>query len=109
MSMIKWIGSLREPTHSVTLKVFSYDGNGNLIERSDRNDDIITYQYDALNRLTAKLYPDDTSESYTYDANGEYVICIQELRIPLLSYTYDHGADQSCQCFYHREFFPSQM
>jgi YD repeat-containing protein len=49
-----------------------YDGNGNLISRTDARGVATTYNYDAWNRLTSKSYSDGaTSRScYQYDASG---------------------------------------
>lgn len=52
---------------------YEYDLNGNLVSQTDNNGDShkITLTYDALNRITAKTYPDDTSINYSYDADTE--------------------------------------
>jgi YD repeat-containing protein len=44
---------------------------GNLTSKTDRNGNIITYVYDALNRLTHKGYPDSTGVDYVYDLVGK--------------------------------------
>ncbi|MBK8703138.1 MAG: RHS repeat protein [Saprospiraceae bacterium] len=48
---------------------YSYDGNGNVITRTDANGNVSSYTYDALNRLTSKNYNGNT-DNYEYDANG---------------------------------------
>ena len=51
---------------------YAYDANGNLIEkRSDR--EIISYQYDALNRLTQIVQSEKTLVNYIYDAFGRRI------------------------------------
>jgi RHS repeat-associated protein len=58
---------------------YSYDNNGNLRTRRTRWGYVFTYNYDALNRMTSKIVPDDsswldTSRSrdvyYAYDNRG---------------------------------------
>jgi RHS repeat-associated protein len=56
---------------------YKYDGNGNLIEKTDRNGRVTTYEYDALNHIIhEKWYADSEDEtadrtfSYTYDIMG---------------------------------------
>ena len=43
---------------------------GNLINKTDRKNQLITYGYDGLNRLTQKSYPDTTTVNYTYDLDS---------------------------------------
>lgn len=50
---------------------FTYDPNGNLKTRTDANGQTTGYDYDALNRLIAIHYLDDTSVIYTYDSLGQ--------------------------------------
>ena len=47
----------------------SYDGNGNLLYRTDARGITTSYTYDALNRVSSKTYSDSTTPavSYTYD------------------------------------------
>ena len=42
-----------------------YDGNGNLIKKTDARGVVITYSYDAGNRLTQKSYSDSTPTANT--------------------------------------------
>jgi RHS repeat-associated protein len=67
---------------------YQYDYNGNMLSKTDRNGNITTNSYDALNRLLSASVatPDgkgDTSHTYTYGLNG--------LRTTMdgISYTYD--------------------
>ncbi|MEK6282278.1 MAG: RHS repeat-associated core domain-containing protein [Acidobacteriota bacterium] len=46
---------------------FVYDSAGNRTQRTDYNNAVTNYSYDALNRLTAINYPDATSATYSYD------------------------------------------
>ena len=51
-----------------------YDGNGNLLYKTDARGVLTTYQYDALNRLLAKIYSNDPAQTlsscYQYDTSG---------------------------------------
>ncbi len=55
---------------------YTYDENGNLKTQTDAKDQVITFDYDALNRMTSKTYSSgDPTVTYTYDntaagANG---------------------------------------
>ena len=63
------------------MTLFSYDDAGNLISKTDKEDNITTYQYDALNRLT-NVTSETNPTNYVYDsrdnlleltdANGKY-------------------------------------
>jgi RHS repeat-associated protein len=44
----------------------SYDGNGNLLSRTDANSVVTNYAYDSLNRLTSKTYPGGGAPNVTY-------------------------------------------
>ena len=66
---------------------FTYDENSNMVQRIDKNGAIIDYQYDALDRLQSVFYPDDTSETYAYDANGNMRSASDS--DSSISYTYD--------------------
>jgi RHS repeat-associated protein len=59
---------------SGTVNYTSYDGNGNLLSKTDARGMTTNYVYDALNRLTNKTYQNDPSGtpavSYTYDATS---------------------------------------
>jgi RHS repeat-associated protein len=48
-----------------------YDAAGNVIATTDFNGNVVQYQYDSRNRLTATLFPDGTSVTYTYTADGQ--------------------------------------
>lgn len=48
--------------------VNGYDGNGNLLKKTDARNITITYAYDTVNRLTSTTYSDNTpAVSYFYD------------------------------------------
>jgi len=49
-----------------------YDGDGNLLSKTDARGVVATYTYDALNRLTSKSYSDGMTpvSCYQYDASG---------------------------------------
>ncbi|MBU1584843.1 MAG: RHS repeat protein, partial [Proteobacteria bacterium] len=46
---------------------YAYDLNGNLASQTDARGTTITFEYDALNRLTRKGYPDQSFAQYEYD------------------------------------------
>lgn len=47
-----------------------YDGNGNLLYKTDARGVLTTYAYDALNRVTSRTYSDSTpTVTYAYDPN----------------------------------------
>ena len=46
---------------------YTYDPAGNLTSKTDANGITISYQYDALNRLTLINFPSDTDIPYAYD------------------------------------------
>jgi RHS repeat-associated protein len=50
--------------------VFNYDANGNLLDFLDPNSNKTRYEYDTNNRLTKKIYADNTKVTLTYDALG---------------------------------------
>jgi len=52
-----------------------YDLNGNLKKQIDAKNQAIGFDYDKLNRLEKKTYPDGTSVNYTYD---EYSLASQQ-------------------------------
>jgi RHS repeat-associated protein len=52
-------------------ETFGYDWNGNLLYHTNFNGATITNQYDVLNRLTAKLYPNATSNTFSYTPTGQ--------------------------------------
>ncbi|CAB1062260.1 hypothetical protein D1BOALGB6SA_7036 [Olavius sp. associated proteobacterium Delta 1] len=50
---------------------YTYDENGNLQTQTDAKNQVITFDYDALNRVTSKTYANgDPAVSYTYDNTG---------------------------------------
>ena len=60
------------PTTVAVMVSNGYDGNGNLVTRTDGNGYVTTFAYDAVNRLIAIDYPGGSSPdvSFTYDVNG---------------------------------------
>lgn len=47
---------------------YTYDNNHNLLTQKDAKNETITFEYDELNRLTRKIYPDQTEIRYVYDS-----------------------------------------
>ena len=63
----------RRPTEEFT--TFEYDGNGNLIKKTDTKGQAITYDYDEANRMKLITYPAAGTTparaiTYGYDFNG---------------------------------------
>ena len=55
------------------LTASGYDGNGNLVTKTDARGITTTYAYEALNRLTSKTYSDSTPGAYfTYDQTAPW-------------------------------------
>ena len=79
---------------SGTVNYSNYDGNGNLLTRTDARNITTTYSYDALNRLTQKSYSDGTpSALFGYDQSkttiGSYEFNVG-YGIGRLSYTFNN-------------------
>lgn len=55
---------------------YTYDGNGNMTQKTDAKSQTITYTYDKNNRLTLKTYPDSSTVTYTYDAKSNVLTLI---------------------------------
>ncbi len=73
-------------------RTYDYDGVGNLVERVDRNERIITYEYDKANRNTyEKWYDDVTLErtiGFSYDSAGN----LWQATDPSGMYDYEYDA-----------------
>lgn len=65
-----------------------YDGNGNLVSRTDAELRTTTYAYDAQNRITRVDAPDGGVTHYRCDAQGNLVE-VQDPRNLVTQYTYD--------------------
>ncbi len=46
---------------------YSYDADGNVVSQTDAKGQTRTFQYDLLNRIIKKQYPDSTSVNYVFD------------------------------------------
>lgn len=66
----------------------TYDAEGNKLTYTDRNGQVTTYEYDALNRLVNTIHPDNTSHSVEYDAAGRVTKEVDE-NGHITTYTYD--------------------
>lgn len=62
------LGSVTQEKKGTATKSFVYDAAGNRTQRTDYNNAVTNYTFDALNRLTYIGYPDSISASYNYDA-----------------------------------------
>ncbi len=49
---------------------FAYDGEGALLDKLNRNGELMTHEYDAAGQLLRTLYGDDTAYEYGYDTLG---------------------------------------
>ncbi len=59
--------------HDGNSESFSYDANGNLETRTDKNGYTLTYFYDGLNRLIEIRGEDGENKKYTYDVLGNVI------------------------------------
>lgn len=71
-------------------EAYAYDPNGNRISLRKRDAETISYQYDALNRMTAKQVPNASqSVSYGYDLRGLMTSAVFSSSGAGISNTYD--------------------
>jgi RHS repeat-associated protein len=72
---------------------YGYDGNDNPISRTDAKNQTILFEYDSMNRMTKKTYPDGSYVSYYFDETGNGYSKGRQTRIVYpggsKSYTYD--------------------
>ena len=59
---------------------YTYDKASNLLAKKDARDEVVTYQYDAINRLTSVVYPNSQEENirYVYDSYQEHTDISEE-------------------------------
>ncbi|MBA7510736.1 hypothetical protein ES705_02723 [subsurface metagenome] len=67
---------------------YSYNKVGNMLWKKDCNGDTTYYEYDIMNRLRKKLYPDGDSVVYTYTTTGKRESVLD--RNGLIQYTYNN-------------------
>jgi len=67
---------------------YSYNKVGNMLWKKDCNGDTTYYEYDIMNRLRKKLYPDGDSVVYTYTITGKRESVLD--RNGLIQYTYNN-------------------
>ena len=60
-------------TISLRTYAYTYDNNGNLIQKDDSEEGITTYKYDYENRLAKIGYDDGTASEYSYDGAGRRI------------------------------------
>jgi RHS repeat-associated protein len=68
---------------------YTFDGKGNPISKRDQRGQIITYAYDAINRLTRVVYADGRATEYTYDIAGN-LIRVSDSGAGEVLYAYDN-------------------
>ncbi|WP_237385860.1 RHS repeat-associated core domain-containing protein [Xenorhabdus sp. Sc-CR9] len=66
---------------------YAYDGNGNCVEKRDALNNIICYEYDAAQRMTAMHAPEGTT-TYRYDILGRLLDVAAPDSVPL-TFEYD--------------------
>jgi len=64
------IGYPAAPPQAATTETFTYDNNGNIVERRTRANEKFTFDYDGLNRLIMKSVFGGQVVSYSYDLAG---------------------------------------
>ena len=73
-SSTKRLDSLRRPLvdsgNNGQQVSFAYDGNGNVLTRTDAASHVTRYAYDAANRVTQVTAPDNGITRYNYDVEG---------------------------------------
>jgi len=62
-------------------EVYTYDNNGNRLTLEKRDGSIISYQYDALNRMTRKTVPERAGLSATHTQDVFYLYDLQGLQL----------------------------
>ncbi len=73
---------------------YTHDGVGQkglLSSKTDGNTHTTSYTYTARNELASASYPDNTSESWTYNANGD-LASHTDGKGNLITYTYDNAS-----------------
>lgn len=73
----------------------AYDGDGNLLAVSDKEEKCTVYAYDAAGRMTQVTDPDGGVTSYEYDKNGN---CIKVTDAEGNARTYEYNADNRLLC-----------
>ncbi len=70
-----------------TSESYSYDNNGNMVGKVDRNGVRTAYSYDSLNRVSSVTYGSASQDVYSYDKDGN-LLRLQSQNATL-SYAYD--------------------
>lgn len=66
----------------------TYTNNGFLETITDARSNVTSYEYDGFDRLKKRIYPDDTFEGYTYNANNQ-VLTLTTRAGDVITNTYD--------------------
>ncbi len=72
---------------------YTYDGNGNLLSRTDAASHVTRYEYNALNRIKSITAPDGGVTSMEYDEQGR-LKAVRDPRQLQTSYTYNSFGDR---------------
>ena len=81
------------PVTTVPTTGYQYDGNGNLVQKTDADGRVTLFAYDALNRETGEQWYDSSDNlsnviAYTYDLDGELYTAGDDSS----SYTYGYNS-----------------
>ena len=69
--------------------VYDWCGCGSLLSLTDPAGDTTAWTYDVQGRQTSKIYPDQTSESYTYEATTSRLKSVTDAKSQVTSYKYN--------------------
>ncbi|MEH6437361.1 RHS repeat-associated core domain-containing protein [Massilia sp. DD77] len=72
---------------------YSYDGNGNIISKTDMGGRVTTYEYDEFNRVTHVTAPDGGVTNFKYNPEGQLWI-VTDPRNVVTQYTYNAFGDR---------------
>ncbi len=75
---------------------YTYDGNGNVLTRTDANNHTTTYTYDSQGDVLTVTAPDGSVTTYTYDGNGN-VLTRTDANNHTTTYTYDNNGNLSSE------------
>ncbi len=74
------------------LSHYHYDANNNLVEATDGNGNLTSYEYDALNRKVSETSPDNQTTYYQYDSLNQ-ITAVTDARGNQTRYRYNDFGD----------------